>query len=114
VDIDDQKIAQFLQEHRDLLENIRPDAFVEAAAAVNAEIWTRCYRIIRGRPMTYVNYDNPYFHRPFLIMPLVDSSKHKTALKPRQIGFSDVNLNECLFNCDTKPGTIVYRKRSKF
>ena len=85
------QVQQFLQDNNSLLSSVTASELVNAAAQVNSVIWARCYRTLQGKPMKFVDFDNPFFHRPFLEMPLMMEAKHKTAIKPRQIGFTEIS-----------------------
>ncbi len=98
-------ILRYIEQNKDLLSKVSPDEFSAAVAQNNALVWTKKYRVLRGKPMRFVDFSDPHRHRPFLEMPLSFEARHKTAVKPRQIGYSEISLSEVEFNADTKPGT---------
>jgi hypothetical protein len=74
-------------------------------------IWTMVKRRLRKMPLTYdvsalinagkTTLDVLLRHRPFLIQPLRDQSKHKCYIKSRQVGVSELSITEVLQFLDT-------------
>ena len=73
-----------------------------------AVAWAIDNRMIRGVPYGFIDYNNPYRHRPFLMAPLMVQPRVKGYKKSRQAGVSESSVTESLWMLDTYPVNVVY------
>lgn len=73
-----------------------------------AATWAVQTRKIRGEPYGFIDYKNPYRHRPFLMYPLMVQPRVKGYKKSRQAGVSENSVTEVLWAMDTYPVNVVY------
>lgn len=81
---------------------------VQDSARSCAAIWGRVNRSLKGKPYGFVDYNNPWGHRPFLVLPLCSTAKVKGCKKSRQAGGSENFVTEILWALDNYPMNIVY------
>lgn len=70
--------------------------------------WAIDHRLIRGVGYGFIDYHNPYRHRPFLAYPLMVQPKVKGYKKSRQAGVSESSVTETLWMLDNFPVSAVY------
>jgi intein/homing endonuclease len=131
------KKALAVVEKSEATEKVKPDALNTALAQfpdidTNTSIasmeksdpylWVATHRRLKGRPLFYditgeimkcgtkvIPQHTLLRHRPFLVQPLVDTHPHKVYKKGRQVGVSELSINEVLWFLDSNPGTkIIY------
>jgi hypothetical protein len=67
-----------------------PDDNIENSAAW----WGVAHRTLRNQKYTFVDYTNPFRHRPFLYLPLCVQPRVKCYRKSRQAGVSESGVTE--------------------
>ena len=73
-----------------------------------ASSWAINKRMIRGEPYGFIDYKNPYRHRPFLMLPLSVQPRVKGYKKSRQAGVSESSITECLWMLEQFAVNVVY------
>ena len=87
-------------------------------AKIDPYLWAATHRRLKGKALLYdISHQlesiiDPikrraalFRHRPFLIQPLTDMHPHKVYKKARQVGVSELALNEVLWFLDSHPGS---------
>ena len=59
-------------------------------------VWTMKYRMLDRAPMTYTSRDNLLKHRPWMIEPVDDMSPTIVIKKARQMGFTEIMINDMI------------------
>ena len=74
----------------------------------NPAVWGVYHRRLRQQSYVFEDYNNPFRHRPFLILPLLIKPRNKGYKKSRQAGVSENAVTETLWALDQHPINVVY------
>jgi hypothetical protein len=74
----------------------------------SAAMWGLNHRTVRGRAYGFIDYKDPRFHRPFLMLPLMVQPRVKGYKKSRQAGVSESCVTEALWSLHTYPMNVIY------
>lgn len=107
-------ITQALQQFPD----VDARSAISAVAKSDPYLWVATHRRLKGHALFYdisreidrattkeLTQHMLLRHRPFLLQPLLDSHPHKVYKKGRQVGVSELEINEVFCFLDQHPGT---------
>ena len=90
---------------KEQLKDLSAKEYMAYRAKERASLFSQLYRRLKGKPMRYMNKNNPFAWRPFLVDIMDDKHPDKVVKKPRQIGFSECSVDEGIWFVVNQPYT---------
>lgn len=103
---DSQQIEQSVISGAQIINTTDPRFTVEDAFVRKfPSLWALKYRMLKGRPMTFLSSRNPYANRGFQRQILDDDHPNKVVEKSRQLGLSEISVTEVIHFLATHDNT---------